>query len=217
MFLWTLLLFVRGHAAIVHPPRGAAGGRRRLHLGLPRAGAERGGDDRRLASSGCSRCRWRGSGSSSSTTLPTTARRRSSPRSTIPTSSSSAATSPMRRRARRRRSTTPTGRCASCRAASATIVVIVDADGRLDPDAPRFAAGALRRPRGRRRPVAGADLQPPDAAGLAAGRRVRRLRPPLPGRAQPLGDGGDGRQRPVQPARARSTPWPTRRARGATS
>ncbi len=81
-----------------------------------------------------------------------------------------------------------------------TIVVIVDADGRLDAEAPHCASGHFADPK-----VGGVQAlvrmyNRRHAAGLAAGRRVRRLRAPLPGGAQPLGDGGNGRQRPVQPA-----------------
>ena len=46
------------------PAAAAAGGRRRLHLGLPRPGAERGGDDRRQRRAAARRCRSRGGGSS---------------------------------------------------------------------------------------------------------------------------------------------------------
>ena len=71
------------------------------------------------------------------------------------------------------------------------------------PSAPAGAA-IRRRPfrgsAGRRRPVAGPDLQPQPPADLAAGRRVLRLRVPLSGRAQRLGHRRNGRQRAVQPA-----------------
>ena len=89
------------------------------------------------------------------------------------------------------------------------IVVIVDADGRLDPMRPRYVAAHFADPE-----VGGVQSlvriynrqRLPD---LDAGRRVLRLRPPLPGRAQRLGHRRHGRQRPVQPAAARSTTSPT--------
>ena len=77
--------------------------------------------------------------------------------------------------------------------------------------------GALRRPSGRRRSVAGADLQPPQAARLVSGRRVRRLRRALPERPQRLGHCRHGRERAVQPALRAETTLPTRPAPGATS
>ena len=113
--------------------------------------------------------------------------------------SSSGASCPRPASARRRGSTTPTSCSPSGSAPShrtQVIVVIVDADGRLAPDAPAHVATHFADPTRRRRPVAGSDLQPAARPGLVAGRRVRRVRPPVsrPGRNGwgTAGMGGNG-------------------------
>ena len=66
-----------------------------------------------------------------------------------------------------------------------------DADGRLDPDAPRFAAAHFADPEvGGVQPWCASTTEPP--ADLHAGHRVLGLRMPLPGRAKLLGNRGNG-------------------------
>ena len=79
------------------------------------------------------------------------------------------------------------------------VVVVVDADGRLDPAVPRFAAAHFA-VRGRRAADARPDLQPLPAADVAAGCRVLGVRPPLPGRTHRARHRRHGRKRPAQPA-----------------
>ena len=103
MFLWSLLLFVRAHAAIAHPPEAPPDGAEEFSwvFLVPALNEEvtiADSVERLLAMP----VRQRrivviDDGSDRSH------RRRSSPRSTTPTSSSSAATSPTRSRGRRRR------------------------------------------------------------------------------------------------------------------
>ena len=90
---------------------------------------------------------------------------------------------------------------------ASVIVVVVDADGRLHPSAPLVRRGSLCRPLRGRRPVARAHLQPGQRVDLVPERRVRRVRAPVPGRPERLGNGRHGRKRPVQP------PLRTRRRR----
>ncbi len=80
------------------------------------------------------------------------------------------------------------------------IVVIVDADGRLHHDAPRYVAGHFEDER-----VGGVQAlvqiyNRNEILDLVPERRVLDLRPPLPGRPQRLGHRQHGRKRPVQPA-----------------
>ena len=85
------------------------------------------------------------------------------------------------------------------------------------PQAPHWASSSLRRPAGRRRPVAGPDLQPPAPADLAAGRRVRRSTATSSRPAATTGAPPGWAATASSTGSARSTRSPTRRAPGATS
>ena len=81
MLVWTTLLFVKAQRARRRPPPAPADGADDVHVGLPRARAQRGGDDRRQRRPAAGRAGGRSGTSSSSTMARTTARRRSSPAS----------------------------------------------------------------------------------------------------------------------------------------
>ena len=70
--------------------------------------------------------------------------------------------------------------------------MVVDADGRLHPDAPRFVAPHFADPSVGGVQSLRAHLQPRAGADLASGRRVRGLRIPLPGRPNAWGTAGMG-------------------------
>ena len=199
--LWTVTLFVRGCRTAPHA-RCRRRPRRVLHLGVSGSRLERGGDDQRQR-----RATARGAGQ----TPPRGGDRRRLGRSHSrhpararpPRSARDPAGTPGRAD-REGRGPQPRLLGAGRTARFGRPLAGDRRDRRRRRPArarrPQVRRNPLRRSQGRRRPIAGSDLQPPKRAGVVPGRRVRRVRPSLPGRAKRLGHRGDGRKRPVQPA-----------------